>query len=212
MNITWHGQSFFRISTQKDKNIVEVAIEPYTKDIGLNPPKVKADILIVSNSKLDQKTFPNIDGSPFLVSFPGEYEIKDVFIQGFAENSATTFYFIEVEGIRMCHLGKLSQKEMTPDQLELLGNVDILFVPIGGGDIIEAKDAAKIVAQIGPKIVVPMNYKILGLKDKLEGLDEFLKVMGVEAKEGLAKLSIKQKDLPSDEEKKADIVVLSPRN
>ncbi len=211
MNITWHGQSFFRITTQKDKNTVDVVIDPYNKESGLTPPKVRADILIVSDNKLDQKSFPNIEGSPFLISFPGEYEVKDVFVQGLTEDHKTTFYFIEAEGIRICHLGKFSQKEMSPDQLESLGDVDILFLPIGGGDTIEAKDAAKIVAQIEPKIVIPMNYKIPGLKDKLEGLDEFLKIMGIETKEELAKLSIKQKDL-SFEEKKPEIVILSPKN
>ncbi len=211
MNITWHGQSFFRITTQKDKNTVDVVIDPYNKESGLTPPKVRADILIVSDNKLDQKSFPNIEGSPFLISFPGEYEVKDVFVQGLTEDHKTTFYFIEAEGIRICHLGKFSQKEMSPDQLESLGDVDILFLPIGGGDTIEAKDAAKIVAQIEPKIVIPMNYKIPGLKDKLEGLDEFLKIMGIETKEELAKLSIKQRDL-SSEEKKPEIVILSPKN
>ncbi|MBZ1356661.1 MAG: MBL fold metallo-hydrolase [Candidatus Nealsonbacteria bacterium] len=211
MNITWHGQSFFRITTQKDKNTVDVVIDPYNKESGLTPPKVRVDILIVSDNKLDQKSFPNIEGSPFLISFPGEYEVKDVFVQGLTEDHKTTFYFIEAEGIRICHLGKFSQKEMSPDQLESLGDVDILFLPIGGGDTIEAKDAAKIVAQIEPKIVIPMNYKIPGLKDKLEGLDEFLKIMGIETKEELAKLSIKQKDL-SFEEKKPEIVILSPKN
>lgn len=198
MNIIWHGQSCFQILATPEKNHqVSIALNPFTEDIGLKARKIEADILLVSREHCDIKA---IKGSPFFINGPGEYEIKKVFIQGIpgaSKETATTIYTIETEGMRICYLSELRQKELSSDQLEKIGNIDILIIPIGGGRVIDGNAASKIVAQIEPKIVIPMLYQIPGLKEKLETVHSFLKIMGAKF-EPLNKLSIKKKSLPTE--------------
>lgn len=199
MNINWYGQTCFKITTQKNKGeAVSILIEPPDKDSGFRGPKLEADILLVNSQ--DQKVG---SGSYFLISGPGEYDIKGVYIKGIAsQNKKNTIYTIETEEIKICHLGKLEQKELSSDQLEKIGDIDILMIPIGGTYTIDAKEAIKVMAQIEPKIIIPMHFG-----GKLDGLDKFLKVLGIKSLEPLAKLSVKKKDIFSEE---AKVIVLEP--
>ena len=234
MQIIWKGQSFFQILVSKNKeNVVKIAIDPYDEQIGLKPPVCEADILLITHSHYDHNNVKTVKAPtsgypPFLISGPGEYEIKGIFIQGISsfhdnaqgkERGENTIYTLESEGIKICHLGDLGQKELTDEQLEKIGAVDILMIPVGGVYTISAKEAAKVISQIEPKIVIPMHYQIPysgrrpdgsyrpKLKVKLEGLDKFLKMMGVKAPEVSKKLSISQKNLPSEGMK---VIVLKP--
>ncbi|MDP2930246.1 MAG: MBL fold metallo-hydrolase, partial [bacterium] len=146
-------------------------------------------------------------GSPILINGPGEYEIKNVYIQGIPafhdnnfgkERGQITIYSITSEDIRICHLSDLGQKELFAEQIEDIGEIDILFVPVGGTFTIDAQEAAKIINQIEPRIVIPMHYQLPGLKMKLDPVEKFLKVMGQKSVETLPKLTIKQKDLPQE--------------
>jgi L-ascorbate metabolism protein UlaG (beta-lactamase superfamily) len=217
MQIIWYGQSFFQILTQKNKEkVVKISIDPFDEKIGLKPPSLEADILLITHNHYDHNNAKAIKGSPFLISGPGEYERGGVFIRGIPafhdnaegkEKGEVTIYTLESEGIRICHLGDLGQKELTDEQLEGIGDIDILMIPVGGVYTISAKETAKIISQIEPKIVIPMHYHIPKLKIKLEGLDKFLKVMGVKSPEILKKFSISQKNLPTEGMK---IIVLKP--
>lgn len=206
MNIIWHGQSFFRISVQKDRNSnIELAVEPFDKEGDLKAPKMKADIVIERESKS-----PNIEGNYFSISRPGEYEIGGVFIQRVPYSKEKSFYLIEAEGISICHLGNYDQKDIDAEHLDMMSKTDILMIPVGGRGTLDSKEAAKLVSQIEPKIVIPMNYKIPGLKDKIEGVDEFLKVMGINSKEEFPKLNVKEKDLLTKEG--TEVIILSTKS
>lgn len=155
------------------------------------------------------------DGA-FVITGPGEYEVKDIEIQGIAsfhdekqgkERGQNTIYKIVAEDIRICHLGDIGQAELTAEQVERIGDTDILFVPVGGVYTVDARGALKIVNQIEPRIVIPMHYMLPGLRFKLDKVDEFLKEMGVKNIEPQNKLSLKAKDLSSEETK---VVVLTP--
>ncbi len=104
-------------------------------------------------------------------------------------------------------MGQLKQKELTEEQIQKIGDVDILLVPVGAGGSLSAEEARKIILQIEPKIVIPMYYRIPGLKIKLESVEGFLKIMGVKGAETLDKLSLKEKDLTSEETR---VVLLNP--
>jgi L-ascorbate metabolism protein UlaG (beta-lactamase superfamily) len=219
MQIIWHGQSCFQIVAHREKNNqVSIVIDPFSEEIGLRVPKLEADILLITHHHHDHDNIRAVSGSPFLIEGAGEYEIKEAFIQGVPswhdnllgkERGTNTIYTIEVEGMRLCHLGDLGQKELTADQLERIGEIDILMIPVGGIYTISAKEAPKIMAQIEPKIIIPMHYQIPKLNPpaggKLDGLDKFLKTMGIKSIEPLPKLLIKKKDLSEEEVK---IVVL----
>jgi len=217
MNIIWKGQSCFQISANQGKgNNVNVVIDPFDETIGLRAPKLEADLLLVSHGHHDHNNKKGVLGNYFLVEGPGEYEVKDIFVQGIQsfhdtsegkDRGMNTIYTIEAEDLKICHLGDLGQKELTPEQVEQIGDVDILMIPVGGNFTIEAKEAVKIISQIEPSIVIPMHYFIPKLKIKLEGVDKFLKTMGIKKLDPVAKLSIKKKDISPEE---AKIVVLSP--
>lgn len=210
MNIFWHGQTCFKIGYQKNKDgVFSILINPFDKETGLRPPKKDCDILINSESDIKE----NSETNSFLINGPGEYDIKGAYIHGFNAISKKNgpeeniIYTIEAEDIKICYLGSLSYTEIAPEQLEEMGNIDILIVPVGGGEALDSKGAIKIMSQIEPKITIPMNYKVPGLKLKLDGIDNFLKALGIKSLPALPKLSIKKKDIPEEE---AKIIVLEP--
>lgn len=222
MQIIWHGQSCFQILASRGKNNqVSIVTDPFSPETGLKVPDLEADILLVSHQHSDHNNVKAVSASPgaspiFLINGPGEYEAKNVFLEGIAsfhdncqgkERGENTIYTIEVEDLKICHLGDLGQKELTDEQLEKIGEVDILMIPVGGIYTISAREAPKILEQLEPKITIPMHYAIPKLKIKLEALDKFLKVFGIKNLEPIKKLSIKKKDLSPEE---AKIVVLKP--
>ena len=214
MNITWYGQTCFRIIAQGEKNgsePINILIDPLEKGTGLHSPKLEADVLLItSNGKKGPLVVRGIsEKTAFLVNGPGEYDIKEAYIQGIlasikdkkGEVFGNTIYVIEVEGIKICHLGLLNQIELNSQQLEKIGDVDILMVPIGGDKAVDAKGAIKIMSQIEPRITIPMYYKLPKLKVKLRGLNEFFKTLGIKSLQSLPKLSIKKKDISQQEPK-----------
>lgn len=221
MKIIWLGQASFEITlnlNKKEKAII--VIDPFSPEIGLKFPKIRADILLVTHSHYDHSNIKGVSGEPFLITGPGEYEVKNIFIKGIPafhdnaegrERGETTIYKIEAENLKLAHLGDLGQKELSDSQIEELGTIDILMIPVGGIYTISGKEAVRIISQIEPKIVIPMHYKIPKLKIKLEDLDNFLKIIGQrpEKEEILDKLSLKEKDLPKEEMR---VIVMKPKN
>ena len=218
MQVIWHGHAFFQIITSRGKEEkLSIAIDPFPGEVGLRVPSFQTDILLVSHDHYDHNNIKTIKGNPFLIQGPGEYEIKGVFIQGIAafhdktqgkERGRVTIYTIETEGIRLCHLGDLGQKELTSDQIEKIGDCDVLMIPVGGVYTISGQEASKIISQIEPRIVIPMHYQLpkLKLKSKLESLDKFLKAMGQKGISPQPKLTLKKKDLP---EERTKVIVLN---
>ncbi|TSC94671.1 MAG: hypothetical protein CEN87_392 [Parcubacteria group bacterium Licking1014_1] len=179
--ISWAGQSCFQISVSNSKeHSADIVIDPFDESIGLKLPNFSADILLVTHQHHDHNNIKGIKGAPFLVSGPGEYEVKGVFIQGIPsfhddkegkEKGQNTIYTIETEEMKFCHLGDLGQKQLTDEQLEKIGAVDVLMIPVGGEFTISSQEAQKIVSQIEPKIVIPMHYGLPKLKIKLDDVN-----------------------------------------
>lgn len=146
-------------------------------------------------------------GEPFVISGPGEYEIKGTSVVGVksfhddkegAERGLNTLFNITIDGVNIAHFGDLGQKELTQNQVEALGTVDILLIPVGSVYTIDAAMAAKITAQLEPKIIIPMHYLLDGLKFALDPVDKFLKEMGQEATPREPKLVISADKLPEE--------------
>lgn len=187
MEITHLGHSSFKI---KGKTAI-VVTDPFDPVmLGIKFPKVEARIVTVSHRHKDHDNTGAVDGNPFIISGPGEYEIADVFIRGIPthhdnkygeERGKNTIYKIDMDAVHLAHLGDLGHK-LSDEQLDQLGDVDILMIPVGGFYTIDAKKASEIVAQIEPHIVIPMHYREDRLKQesfgKLSKVDEFFKEMG----------------------------------
>lgn len=202
MDINWLGHSCFKI---KGKNSTLI-IDPYNPEAtGLKLPKdLSADLLLVTHQHPDHNFVSVIEGSPLIISGPGEYEKSGVSVVGIstfhdtelgATRGTNTVYQIVVDNINIVHLGDLGHV-LTEGQLGEIDPVDILMIPVGGGPTIDAEDGAKVVSQLEPKIVIPMHYKIDGLKYELEGKEPFLKEMGAENIEPQPKLSVTRDKLP----------------
>lgn len=217
MIIQWFGQACFKVQTKPAPNgEVTILFDPFdASKVGLTLPKLTADIVAVTHNHFDHNHLAAVSGNYFLIDSPGEYESKQVFIYGIAgwhdstqgsERGPNTMYLLESEGLSLAHLGDIGQKEFTSEQLEYLEGVDILLIPVGGKYTVGAKEAIELVNQLEPRIIIPMHYKIPGLKIDLENADKFIKELGL-TPQVEDKFKISQKDLPSDETK---LVILKP--
>jgi len=215
MTIQWYGQSCFQIIASRNRGEeTSIILDPFSEEIGLKLPKLEADLLLITHQHHDHNNIKAVTGNYFLIEEPGEYDVKNVTVQGIAsyhdnsqgkERGENIIYSIGVEDLKICHLGDLGQKELTAEQLEKIGEVDILMIPIGGTYTISDREAAKIMSQLEPKITIPMHFALPKLKVKLDTLDKFLKNFGIKNLMPEKKLSVKKKDLLAEE---AKIVVL----
>ncbi|HNP75512.1 MAG TPA: MBL fold metallo-hydrolase [bacterium] len=214
MQIQWFGQSFFKLQAKNNGEEVIIAIDPYDDSYGLRVPKFSADIVAVSHNHPDHNNLDAIKGESFIINGPGEYETKNIFVYGIPswhddqqgrERGNNTIYRLTVEDMNIIHLGDLGHT-LDDEQLEKMNGVDVLMIPVGGAVTIDAKKANDIIAEIEPRIVIPMHYQIPGLKLKLDPLETFLKISGLPT-EKADKLKINKKDLPQEETK---IVILNP--
>ncbi|HYU64675.1 MAG TPA: MBL fold metallo-hydrolase [Candidatus Paceibacterota bacterium] len=211
MTITWFGQSCFRIEAKEGS----ILIDPFSKEIGLRPPKIKDDIVLVTHQHYDHNSVTDANPEAFIIDNPGEYERKNIQIQGLltyhdksqgAERGLNTVYVIKAEDMAVCHLGDLGQEKLTDAQVEAIGDIDILLVPVGGTFTIDAKEAVEVINQIEPKVIIPMHYKIPELKIDLGGPEKFVKEIGL-TPEKTDKFKITKKLLPAEEMK---LIVLNP--
>ncbi|MCK5027841.1 MAG: MBL fold metallo-hydrolase [Candidatus Pacebacteria bacterium] len=207
MIITYYGSEFIKMQTGD----IVLAFNPVGKESSFKKSRFGSDVALVS---LDHPDFNGVeqltykDKEPFVISGPGEYEVKGVFIKGFLTRSKyagkdliNTVYTVKFDGINICHLGALkSLDELTSDIREKIGDIDILFVPIAGGDVLELSEASKVAIMLGAKIAIPIHYD----KSQKDKLDAFLKDFGNNTSV-VDKLTLKKKDLA---DKEGDIVVL----
>ncbi len=211
MEIQWLGLCCFRIRGRD----ALVVIDPFDPKLGLTMPRVAPHIVILTHDHPGHLSVKQVSGDFQRVMGAGEFEIRGVSIRGTwashdsAPNAGSpiTVYTLEVDDLSVCHLGHLGHK-LGEAQLEAIGRVDVLLVPIGGhGFSLNAALAAEVVSQIEPKLVVPMHYQIPGLTLTLDPLDRFVKEMGVTDAAPQPKLTLTSS--PTVEDTK--VVILEPR-
>ena len=203
MQITWYGHSCFRLRGRSGT----VVADPYGPDIGYSVPRIRADIVTVSHDHPDHANVKALRGKPTIISGPGEYEIKGIFVIGIPADPRdaaktpgiqNTVYLLDFEGVTVCHLGDL-RRVPTQSQVEELGDVDVLLIPVGGGTTLGAAKASEVISLLEPKIVIPMHYKTKLLRGlELEPVDQFLKEMGDKEIAPQDELKIAKGGLPSE--------------
>lgn len=183
-----------------------VVADPCDRSTGYSLGRPTADIVTVSHSDPAHAWVDGVAGNPRVIEGPGEFEISGASITGVAtfrgkektpESGRNVAYVIELEDMRVGHLGGIGHVP-TSDQVEMMSNVDILLVPVGGGESLDAPPAAETVSLLEPKLVIPVNYKTDVEKAKLDPVDRFLKEMGVKSSERHAKVTVTRSSLPEE--------------
>ncbi len=212
IDITWLGHSCFRI---KGKGVT-LLTDPYDESIGYSLGNPEANIVTSSHPHPGHGFTSGVGGEPKIVRGPGEYEISGVFITGIAtfhdaekgqERGRNTVYLIEMEDIKLCHLGDMGHP-LSTEQVEEIGSVELLMVPVGGFSTIDAVTAAETVRLLQPGIVIPMHFQTEAVRFQLAPVERFLREMGIKA--GLAaqpRLSITRAALSEE----TQVVVLDYR-
>lgn len=195
MHFSWLGRTAVKLQTKPADQDVVITIDPYKPTTGVFPRSLTPDIALYTRGEEGSVT---LSGSPFILATPGECETKGVLItavQGPLPGS--TLLRIDAEDMSIGHLGLIKQP-LTDDQLEVLADVDVLFVPIGGTTSYDAEEAVKAINAIEPRIVIPMAFASDNDPEAAEA-GGFLKEMGVSNGAPEKKVIIKQKDLPQEE-------------
>jgi len=212
MEITWYGQTCFRLS---ERGLANVVTDPYPPEVGSEFPRPRANIVAVSYDDPLCRYTRGVRGPFKLLDGPGEYEIGGVFVTGIptfaddeegASRGLNTVFTFEYEDLTICHLGLLGHVP-TQSQVENLGAVDVLLAPVGGGGSLTPARASEVISLFEPGLVIPMYYKIDELKVKLGPLGRFLKEMGLENVESQETFKV-TKTAVSEETR---VIVLEPR-
>lgn len=202
MEITWLGHACFRVRS-RDLTLV---LDPPSPSTGYALSKLPADIVTVSHDHPGHNAVDVCTGSPRIIRGPGEYEVAGVLIEGVQtyhddqqgkERGRNTAYLIELEELRICHLGDLGHIP-TAEQIEELRSIDILMVPVGGSSTIGAERASEVVSLLGPRLVIPMHYHTSTSKRQLDPLEPFLKQMGLTESAPQARLTVTHSSLPPE--------------
>jgi L-ascorbate metabolism protein UlaG (beta-lactamase superfamily) len=211
LDVTWHGHACFRLRGRSAAAVTD----PYPPALGPRL-RLEANVVTVSHPHENHAYVGGVVGDPFVVDGPGEYEVAGITVTGLpsyhdgvegAEHGRNTVFVLEIDDVRVCHLGDLGHK---PDATttESLGVIDVLLVPVGGSKTINPAAAAEVVRLIEPRYVVPMHYSVPGMKEQLGTVDTFLKEMGVAAGEPLQRLSLQA---TSGEVETPKVIVLEAR-
>lgn len=208
MELIWYGHACFRL---KERNIT-VITDPYDKTLGLPLPRPKADIVTVSHPSPHHNYLAGVKGEFKVIDSPGEYEIGGIFVTGISLPSpkkkgdqsqpatSNNIFVIYMDEIMLCHLGDLNHVP-TQEQVEDMGSIDVLMIPVGGGQrALNAAQAAEVISLIEPHIVIPMHYHLPDITIKLDPVDKFLKEMGITKADRVDTLKLTKTSLPEETE------------
>ena len=211
MVINWYGEGCFKIS----EGPLTLMVDPYESSTGLTPPRFKSDIviktLLPAITEEAQKPISYTDGETNIISGPGEFEIKNVVIRGWplhadsSESELKSIFRVQLGELTLGllgHLGKFADSEL----FEELGDIDILIIPGGNSPFLSQSEAAKVIRQIEPRLVIPSFFAVKGLKRKASDVGDFLKELGHSGEKAQEKLTIKKKDLDPE---KMQVAVLT---
>lgn len=186
-----------------------IVTDPFGADgWGYPATETTANVVTVSHEDPHHAYVQGVGGQPRIVRGPGEYEIGGVMITGVGTTrrmgegeplGKNTLYVFHLEDLSVCHLGDLGSA-LTPEQLEYAQNCEVLLVPVGGNCTINGAEAARVVAQIEPRLVLPMHYATQETAGHLalEGLERFQKEMGASDATPVARLNLTANSLPDE--------------
>lgn len=201
MELVWIGHSCFRLRG-RDATVIT---DPCAKSSGYALGRASADLVTISNNHPHHNAASEVAGEPTVLDGPGEYEVRGVIVTGVRTDQPgsdgasvrNTAYLIDVDDVRICHLGDLANLPST-EQIELMKDAHVLLVPVGGHCTISAPEAVEVISQIEPKLVIPMHYATDVSSAELEGVERFLREMGLTSPERQARLNVTPSSLPAE--------------
>jgi len=203
IRVRWHGHSCFEISDEKT-----IVIDPHDgTSIGIPPPKVKGDIIVITHEHFDHNQARVVEKENS-VRVKESKDIEGIKIEGIGayhdkeegrKRGEIKIFKIEVEGIKFCHMGDIGH---IPDKetIKKIGKIDMLFIPVGGVFTVDAKEAMEIAKKVDTRIVVPMHYKIEGLSLPIEPLEPFLEIAEFEVRYVANEIEMEKEDIPPEKE------------
>jgi L-ascorbate metabolism protein UlaG (beta-lactamase superfamily) len=191
MHISWYGFNYFKLQNSNRSLI----FNPYSLDKVKKFSKCKAEIILFSDPKQVARSKFNNDA--FVIDSAGEFEVSDIFVYG-RKIAGNIVYLIIFDDIKIAFLGEFGHQEMSNGDLELIEGVDVLILPVGGGDLTTSKEASKIISQVDPMIVIPSCHADGSGKLNLDAVSTFIKEFGVKPEE-TEKFNLKKKDLFEEE-------------
>ena len=198
-----------------------VICDPFDRSVGLDIGRPTAHIVTVSHKHPDHANVGAVRPMRervFTIDGPGEYEVGGILVTGVrtfhdkhkgAELGSNTVYAIHMDDVVFCHLGDLGH-ELSTQQLDEIGTVDVLFIPVGGGETIGPSEAVSVISQIEPRIVIPMHYATQGQRSfemDLAPLEKFTHEVGLKEITAEEKLSITAAGLPAEGEETRFVIM-----
>ncbi|MCY6484985.1 MBL fold metallo-hydrolase [Clostridium aestuarii] len=212
MEITWLGHASFLIEDSKGRKILT---DPYDNSIGYKIFEGKADVVTISHHHFDHDYIKNIKGNPEILDKVGLFYACDIPIEGipsYHDHSKGTkrgeniIFVLEIDGYKICHLGDLGH-ELSVEDINKIGDIDVLLIPIGGIYTIDAKEASIVSNAINSHIIIPMHYKVPSLSFDLNKIEDFIETM--ENTERLNSSTLKIEGKLKDRNK---VKILEPQN
>jgi L-ascorbate metabolism protein UlaG (beta-lactamase superfamily) len=207
MKVKWLGHAAFLITSEDGTRII---CDPYRVGEGVDygPIDMAADIVTVSHKHYDHDNVAAVKGSPVVVDKPGKKSVKGIEFNGVPtfhdeargqKRGDNIIFCFSVDGVRVCHLGDLGH-ELEKGQVNQIGSVDVLLVPVGGFYTIDAKQAARVCDQLAPKMVIPMHFKSGKCGFPIAGVEDFLKGRKKVERPCASEIEINKGRLPTESE------------
>jgi len=214
MKIKWYGHAAFLVTSDQGVKLVTDPYEPGAFGGKLSYGKIqdKVDIALISHDHADHNDTASLPGSPQVVKGTGSKTVKGISVKGIStyhdpskgsERGANTIFTFSVDGIRICHLGDLGHV-LGQKELDEVGSVDILLIPVGGFFTIDPKEATQVADQIKPKVLIPMHFKTEKCGFPIAPVEDFIKGKSNTKRPGTSEVSFSKATLPQQ----AEIVVL----
>jgi len=205
MKVKWLGHSAFLLTSEDG---VKVLTDPYKSGsydgaVGYKPIKERADVVIASHEHEDHYCLEGLPEGYECLTDAGEHEAAGVTIKGIKsyhdtskgeERGSNVIFVIDMDGMRVCHLGDLGHT-LSGEQVEAIGKVDVLLIPVGGFYTIGPKEAVEVMKTLSPAITIPMHYKTGSLGFPIKPVDDFLSLAGDSERPGTTEVELNRESL-----------------
>lgn len=209
MDISWLGHACLRLRAGG----TFVVMDPTSRETGYDMGRPTAEVVTVSHADPAHGNVRGLRGEPLLLDGPGEYEVQGLQVLGVATGlrpasegerpGRNVAFLVEAEELRVAHLGGLGTR-LTAEQADQLGAIDVLVIPVGGGRVLDAAEAARVVRELEPKVVIPVHYTP---EAGSAAPADFVRALGIEAEPAVPRLTLQKRGLGD----KMRLVILEPR-